>query len=379
MLLPLHGKKNVLLYGLPGSGKTTLIECLVREIPCPKKGFYTKEVRERGRRVGFKINTLDGQEAWLARRGKGFPQVGKYRVYLDSFERLALPNIKEGSPGVLLVIDEIGKMELFSKDFQEAVSAALDSEIPVLATVGYGKLPYIEKLFRRQDAIYAEVTPESRNHLVSRIKAEFHRPGLLIVLEGLDGSGKTTLGMGLAKALKAKGLKVFLTYEPTNGEWGRKVREHLGSGSKISAQALAELFLRDRRDHVAREILPMLDKGWVVICDRYYLSTMAYQGACGLEIEDIRRRQETWAPIPDVVVYLDLPAEEGLKRIKNNVVYRPEIFEKADFLNQVSQIYQDILRHFRHEKIDARPDRETVLEECLDKLLYHIDEWKKRD
>ncbi len=379
MLLPLHGRKNVLLHGLPGSGKTTLVERLVNQIPYPKKGFYTKEVREHGRRVGFKIITLDGKEAWLAKRGKGYPQVGKYRVYLDSFERLALPTIREIPSGAILVIDEIGKMELFSKNFQETVLVFLDSETPVLATVGYGKLPFIEKLFQRQDSIYAEVSPESRDHLVSRIKAEFYRPGLLVVLEGLDGAGKSTIAKGLAKALKAKGLKVSLTCEPTSGEWGQKIREHLCSGSKISPQALAELFLRDRREHVVKEILPMLEKGHVIICDRYYLSTMAYQGACGLEIEEIKRKNETWAPIPDVVIYLDIPVKIGLERLQNNTFYKPEMFEKEEFLEQVSQMYENILKYFRHEKIDATLDKNIVLEKCLDKLLNYIEEWQARN
>lgn len=378
MLLPLHGRQNVLLHGLPGSGKTTLVERLVARIPYPKKGFYTREVRERGRRVGFKIVTLDGQEAWLAKRGKGYPQVGKYRVYVESFERLALPTIRDIEPGSILVIDEIGKMELFSKAFQEEVKALLDSEIPVLATVGYGKLPFTEKLFKRKDAVYAEVSPESRDHLVSRIKAEFYRPGILVVLEGLDGSGKSTLAKNLAKALKAEGFKVYLTYEPTNGEWGQKIREHLSAGSKISPAALAELFLRDRREHVTKEILPRLETGHLVLCDRYYLSTMAYQGACGLEVEELKRRNETWAPVPDLVLYLDLPVGEGVRRLEKKPLYKPEVFETTNFLNKVAEIYEEILPQFLHEKINAIQDEETLLKEALEALHPHLKAWQER-
>jgi len=378
MLLPLHGRKNVLLHGLPGSGKTTLVERLVAQIPCAKKGFYTREVRERGRRVGFKIVTLEGEEAWLAKRGKGFPQVGKYRVYVESFERLALPTIREVQPEALLVIDEIGKMELFSKSFQEAVRAALDSDTPVLATVGYGKLPFTEEIFARKDAIYAEVTPESRDHLVSRIKAEFHRPGLLVALEGLDGSGKSTLLKSLAQALRNQGLRVYTTFEPTQGEWGQKIREHLATKSKISPQALAELFLRDRREHVAGEILPKLEKGFLVLTDRYYLSTLAYQGAAGLDLEDLKRRNETWAPVPDLVLYLDLAPEDALKRLENNPRYQPEMFETVAFLEKVQEHYETILPEFRHERISAQKTQEAVLEEVLEKLKPHLEAWKAR-
>ncbi len=378
MLLPLHGRKNVLLHGLPGSGKTTLVERLVKVIPYPKKGFYTREVRERGRRIGFKIITLDGQEAWLAKRGKGYPQVGKYRVYVESFERLAVPTIREVSPDGMLVIDEIGKMELFSRSFQQAVSAALDSPVPVLATVGYGKIPFTEALFQRQDAIFAEVTPESRDHLVGRVKVEFYRPGLLIAVEGLDGAGKSSLLQSLAQKLRTQGFKVVTTREPTTGEWGQKIREHLASGSKISPQAMAELFLRDRRDHAREFLIPRLEEKAILLCDRYYLSTMAYQGACGLEIETLKRQNETWAPVPDFVLYLDVPVDLALKRLEGRPFYKPEIFETKDFLTKVQETYLETLKHFRHGIVTASGPLEEVLEKALEALEPVLETWQRR-
>ncbi|NPB10004.1 MAG: dTMP kinase [Thermodesulfobacteria bacterium] len=378
MLLPLHGRKNVLLHGLPGSGKTTLVERLVKVIPYPKKGFYTREVRERGRRIGFKIVTLDGQEAWLAKRGKGYPQVGKYRVYVESFEKLAVPTIREVGPEGMLVIDEIGKMELFSETFQQAVLAALDSPVPVLATVGYGKIPFIEELFRRRDAIFAEVTPESRNHLVGRVKVEFYRPGLFVALEGLDGAGKSTLMQALAKDLRARGFKVITTREPTLGEWGQKIREHLAAGSKISPQAMAELFLRDRREHVREFIIPRLEEKAIILCDRYYISTMAYQGACGLDMEALKRQNETWAPVPDFVLYLDLPVEMALKRLEGRQLYKPEVFETESFLTKVKETYEKALEDFHHARLDASKDLDTVRQEALEKLEPVIEKWQNR-
>ncbi len=379
MRLPLHGRKNVLLHGLPGSGKTTLVERLVKVIPYPKKGFYTREVREHGRRIGFKIVTLDGQEAWLAKRGKGYPQVGKYRVYVESFEKLAVPTIREVTPEGMLVIDEIGKMELFSKTFQQAVLTALDSPVPVLATVGYGKIPFTEALFKRQDAIFAEVTPESRNHLVARVKAEFYRPGLLVAVEGLDGAGKSTLIQALAQKLRAQGLKVVTTREPTTGEWGQKIREHLAAGSKISPQAMAELFLRDRRDHAREFLLPRLEEEALILCDRYYLSTMAYQGACGLELEALKRQNETWAPVPDFVLYLDLPVELALKRLEGRSLYKPEVFETKEFLTKVKETYVQALKDFRHAVVEASGSPKEVLEKALETLSPIIEAWRKRN
>ncbi len=378
MLLPLHGRKNVLLHGLPGSGKTTLVERLVQKIPYPKRGFYTREVRERGRRVGFKIVTLDGKEAWLAKRGKGYPQVGKYRVYVESFEKLAVPTIQEVNPDEMMVIDEIGKMELFSKSFQEAVLKVLDSEVPVLATVGYGLIPFVEKLFTREDAVFAEVTPETRDHLVERVAAEFYRPGLLVAVEGLDGAGKSTLLKKLAKALSQEGLKVLITQEPTQGEWGQKIREHLASGSKISPQAMAELFLRDRREHAKNFLLPNLKDQKIIFCDRYYLSTLAYQGACDLDLTTLKRQNETWAPVPDVVLYLKVPLEEALKRVEKRPLYKPEAFETREFLAKVTALYEEILPKFRHVVVEASKGEEEVLEEALSALRPVIEAWRSR-
>ncbi|AEH44941.1 thymidylate kinase [Thermodesulfatator indicus DSM 15286] len=378
MLLPLHGRKNILLHGLPGSGKTTLVERLVNKIPYPKRGFYTREVREKGRRIGFKIVTLEGKEAWLAKRGKGYPQVGKYKVYVELFEKLAVPTISEVKENEMIIIDEIGKMELFSKPFQEAVLKVLDSKAPVLATVGYGLIPFVEELFKREDAIFAEVTPESRDYLVDRIAVEFYRPGFLIAIEGLDGSGKSTFIKGLAQKLEEKGEKVCVTREPTSGEWGQKIREHLAAGSKISPQAMAELFLRDRREHAQNFLIPKLQDGQIILCDRYYLSTMAYQGACELDIKEIKKANETWAPVPDLILYLKVSVEEALKRVNQRKFYKPEVFETQEFLTKVASIYENNLKYFRHEIIDASASPEEVLERAWEALSKHLEAWKER-
>mmetsp|Transcript_5978 Transcript_5978/g.9680 ORF Transcript_5978/g.9680 Transcript_5978/m.9680 type:complete len:163 (-) Transcript_5978:456-944(-) len=135
---------NILITGPPGCGKTTLITKICSSFRhLQPVGFYTEEVRDidTARRVGFDIVTLDGKRIPLARvdrsRGKHGPSVGKYRVDVSAFERLVIPILREAETSSLAVIDEIGKMELFSREFQAQVRKLLDSA----ATVVLGTIP----------------------------------------------------------------------------------------------------------------------------------------------------------------------------------------------------------------------------------------------
>ena len=113
---------KILIRGRPGAGKTTMVKKLLQKIKSPYAGFLTEEIRETGERVGFKIVTTDGREGILAR--KDFPspyRVAGYGVNLEDFERVALP-IFEGITNQLVVIDEIGKMELFSGRFKKIIT-----------------------------------------------------------------------------------------------------------------------------------------------------------------------------------------------------------------------------------------------------------------
>jgi len=369
MRLPAHGRHKVLVHGLPGTGKTTLISRVIEELPDPKRGFLTREVREGGRRVGFKIRTLDGREAWLAKRGRGWPQVGKYRVFLEIFEKLALSALAPSEPGTLYVVDEIGKMEIFSEAFCQRIRELLSGPEPVLASVGYGKVPFLEEIFRLESPVFCEITPENRDYLVERIRVEFERPGRLIVFEGLDGSGKSTLAQELARKLKEEGLRVLLTREPTGGEWGQKIREHLQKRTPLSPQAYAELFFRDRWEHAQKVLVPALARGKIVLCDRYYLSTLAYQGSQGLSVKDLWRRNETVAPVPDLVVFVDVPVELALERIRARNTPR-ELYEREEELSAIRKIYLQVLPRFRHLKLSG----DRPVEELLEKLRKELAE-----
>ncbi len=164
---------NLLLTGRPGVGKTTLVRRVLEELnDVTAAGFYTAEIRSGGQRLGFRAVTLDGRETVLAHvEIPGKPRVSRYGVDVAAFERLALPGLVPGSPASLIVIDEIGKMECFSRAFREAVVRALDADTPVLATIALRGDRFIEGLKARGDVELVEITPANRDRLVEELVA----------------------------------------------------------------------------------------------------------------------------------------------------------------------------------------------------------------
>jgi dTMP kinase len=162
--------------------------------------------------------------------------------------------------------------------------------------------------------------------------------GLLIVFEGLDGAGKTTqLGL-LYDHILQQGQDVVRLREPTEGPWGQKLRQLMmhGRGGVTPATEL-EWFLNDRREHVDQRIRPALNRKQIVLLDRYYFSTMAYQGALGCDPQSIRVRNEAFAPPPDLLLLLDLPPAVGWQRLNQRGT--PSHFERLDYLEQVAGIF----------------------------------------
>jgi dTMP kinase len=137
---------------------------------------------------------------------------------------------------------------------------------------------------------------------------------MLIAFEGIDGSGKSTQAALLAAELKRRGLEVILTKEPTDGVFGKKLRASFTQG-RLSAQEELELFVADRREHVSGLIAPALKRNAIVIVDRYYYSTVAYQGARGLEARHVLEVNRSFAPTPDVVFLVDIEPKLALDRI----------------------------------------------------------------
>ena len=161
---------RILLTGPPQCGKTTVVQKVVARFPGKAAGFYTREVREAGRRLGFEIVTLDGQVAWLSHVDFPGPhRVGKYGVSLENLHRVGLPALTP-VPGVeLIVVDEIGKMECLSQAFVAGMRSVLDSGKPVVASVAKKGEGLISEVKRRKDSVVWEVTHKNRDALTDQV------------------------------------------------------------------------------------------------------------------------------------------------------------------------------------------------------------------
>lgn len=138
--------------------------------------------------------------------------------------------------------------------------------------------------------------------------------GFLLAIEGIDGAGKSLQARAVAEVLERRGLRCVLTREPTHGPWGQRLRDSFTQGRLAPADEL-HAFLEDRRQHVAEVIRPSLDAGRIVLTDRYYFSTVAYQGARGFDPEELLRQNEAIAIEPGLLILIDLPPELGLSRV----------------------------------------------------------------
>jgi nucleoside-triphosphatase len=173
---------RVLLEGRPGVGKTTVTRRLIsllRDAGVPLGGFVTDEIRVRGRREGFAVEAVSGERGVLAHVDlPGPPRVGRYGVNLPTFERIALPALAAREPGGVIVVDELGRMELASAAFRDAVSALLARDVVVVATVQRHRHPFTDALKRRSDVGVLQVTEQTRDALPKRLAAQL---GLLSV------------------------------------------------------------------------------------------------------------------------------------------------------------------------------------------------------
>ena len=159
--------KNILLTGPPRCGKSTLIEKLIKQIHRPATGFFTREMKKKGRRVGFSIVTLDGREGILAQEESQSPlKVGKYGIHVEELDRVAVASMVPAGSDQIIIIDEIGKMECFSPLFRETLVKALGSPNPVIGSIALKGNPFIEALKKRADVLLVNVDEKNRDSLV---------------------------------------------------------------------------------------------------------------------------------------------------------------------------------------------------------------------
>lgn len=162
---------NFLLTGRPGVGKTTVLRKVLTRLPVVAGGFFTEEIREASTRTGFRIVTTDRRTAVLSHIGVRSPcRVGRYGVRVESIDQVAVPALQVAlREAALIVIDEIAKMELCSRTFQDIVVACLDSPKPVLGVIQRSRLPFLDRIRRHDDVEVIEVTPSNRETLPAQL------------------------------------------------------------------------------------------------------------------------------------------------------------------------------------------------------------------
>lgn len=184
--------------------------------------------------------------------------------------------------------------------------------------------------------------------------------GFLICIEGIDASGKTTQASLLALKLKALGLDVVLSTEPTDGPIGKLIKKLLRGRERLPPVVEAVLFALDRFWHVEKLIKPALEAGKVVVLDRYYYSSLAYQGSSGLDMAWLRRLN-AFAPRPDLAIYLDVRPEVALARIGSPRT----VLERLPIQRAVREAYRSLARSGELVLVDAERAIEQVARDVL--------------
>jgi len=195
--------------------------------------------------------------------------------------------------------------------------------------------------------------------------------GILVAIEGVDGSGKTTQVKLLGDALRQGGHEVVLSKEPTGGPWGQLIRESSRT-KRLALEEEIEAFRKDRLEHVETLIEPSLRAGKIVVLDRYFYSFVAYQGARGADLERLRKTSE-FAPVPDAVFLLDIDPEISVARISNLRGEKPNKFESIPALKKSRQIFLSELADVKGAtKIDATLSIDEIRQRIWNALLEGV-------
>lgn len=201
--------------------------------------------------------------------------------------------------------------------------------------------------------------------------------GCFIVLEGPDGSGKSTISEIICEKLKEEGYSVVHTREPGGIEIAEEIRNVILNPKNTSMDARTEalLYAASRRQHLVEKVVPAVNEGKIVICERFVYSSLAYQGyGRGLGFDDILKINDfaIGEHYPDMTIYLDINEEEGLKRIENRAFKDRLDNESLNFHHLVNEGYKEVLRRFKDTKVvDATLSIDEVVDKCL-KLINEL-------
>jgi len=193
--------------------------------------------------------------------------------------------------------------------------------------------------------------------------------GTFICIEGIDASGKTTQARRLVRKLRRRGIDAVYTTEPSSGKVGRLIRRYvLDRKRRVPIAVEALLFAADRVEHMETEIKPALRKGKVVVCDRYVYSTLAYQGAAGLDLKWIELINR-FALMPDLALFLDIPPDIVVKRLKRKM----SVMETPQNQQRVREVYMRMVKDGRLVLMDGNKPVGDVSRDVLKVVLDFLE------
>ena len=211
------------------------------------------------------------------------------------------------------------------------------------------------------------------NILCEKAGCHVKERGLFICIEGLDASGKTTHARRLVWNLQKRGFEAIYTTEPSAGEIGKFIRKYvLQRRKRVPSVVEALLFAVDRVGHVEKEIKPALQEGKIVVSDRYVYSSLAYQGAAGLDIKWIEEINELALP-SDLAIYIDVPAEVVARRLRG----RRSVMERLKIQRKVREVYMRLVKNGSLIPVDGNRPRDEVSKDVLTIVLDFLKSWGK--